>query len=118
MQMRVVNFGIMALFLCTPFADVWAADLPAGHPPIDHAQKAIQPSHNGEVVEAVPAAEYVYLRVKGSGGDEWLAALASDLKPGTKIRWNDGLVMRDFTSKTLNRTFASVRFVEIVERAD
>ncbi len=108
---------LLALSLATPVAQ--AADLPAGHPPIGGATSntPVPPTHSGEVLEAIPAAGYVYLHVKGPEGDEWLAAPAADLKPGTKINWNDGMMMQNFASKTLNRTFPSIRFVETVERA-
>jgi hypothetical protein len=104
-----------ALTLAAPVSQ--AADLPANHPPMEGSRQLTPPSHSGEVLEAIPAAGYVYLHVKGPEGDEWLAAPAADLKPGTKVNWNDGMMMQNFTSKTLNRTFASIRFVETVERA-
>ena len=115
--MRLLSFAAIAV-LATFSAQAIAADLPPGHPPLDAASRqATPPSHSGEVKEAIPAAGYVYLHVNGPEGDEWLAAPASDFKPGAKINWNDGMVMQNFTSKTLNRTFPQIRFVETVERS-
>ncbi len=109
----------LAVVLAAPMAGAGAADLPPGHPPMDQATTtAAKPTHSGVVLEAIPAAGYIYLHVKGSDGEEWLAGPAADLKPGTKIRWNEGMVMRNFTSKTLKRTFATIRFVEVVEPAE
>jgi hypothetical protein len=110
--------AVLALFIAAPTAVSLAADLPSGHPPLDQSRQATAPTHLGQVVEALPAAGYVYLHVKGAEGDEWLAAPAADFKPGAKVRWNDGTAMQNFTSKALNRTFATIRFVEVVERAD
>ncbi len=107
----------VTLSLAAPMAASQAGDLPAGHPPLDQNRQSTPPSHSGEVVEAIPVASYIYLHVKGADGDEWLAAPATDLQPGAKIRWNDGAIMHNFTSKTLNRTFETIRFVEVVERA-
>ncbi len=116
--MRVLSVYIgLSVFLASSSMPVFAADLPAGHPPIDQSQQQPVANHSGEVTEATPAAEYIYLHVKGSDGEEWLATMKSDIKPGTKIKWNDGFVMRNFNSKTLNRTFESVRFVEVAEPA-
>lgn len=116
--MRLTRLAVLAaLTAVAPAAVSFAADMPAGHPPIEGTRQITPPSHSGEVQEAIPAAGYIYLHVTGTEGDEWLAAPATDLKPGAKINWNDGMVMRDFTSKTLNRTFATIRFVEIVEPA-
>jgi len=116
--MRISLVAVLfALTLAAPLSQ--AADLPAGHPPIGETttKAPTPPSHSGEVLEAIPAAGYVYLHVKGPEGDEWLAAPAADLKPGTKINWNDGMMMQNFTSKTLNRTFPAIRFVEVAEPA-
>ncbi len=116
--MRITLVSVL-FALTIAAAPTQAADLPPGHPPLDGSttKAPTPPSHSGEVLEAIPAAGYVYLHVKGPEGDEWLAAPASDLKPGTKINWNDGMMMQNFTSKTLNRTFPLIRFVEIAERA-
>ena len=107
----------LSLVLCIPAMMASAADMPAGHPPIDSPRQIAAPSHSGVVMEAIPAAGYIYLRVKGAEGEEWLAAPLADFKPGAKVVWNDGMMMQNFASKTLNRTFASIRFVEFVEPA-
>ena len=75
------------------------------------------PSHSGTVTETIPVPSYVYVHVKGAEGEEWLAAPSAEVKVGAKVNWNDGLVMKGFVSKTLNRTFDSIRFVEILEVA-
>jgi hypothetical protein len=93
-----------------------AADLPPGHPPISDGRTLV-PTHSGTVLDVLQAAGYVYLRVKGPEGEEWLAATAQPIQPKAEVRWNDGSVMRGFTSKTLSRTFEAVRFVEVLETA-
>ncbi len=117
--MRITSLAAaVALSLVASAAVASAADLPAGHPALGQLSKEVTVNHTGTVLEALPAAGYVYLHVKGADGDEWLAATAVAVKPGAKIRWNDGMIMKNFTSKTLKRTFASVRFVEVVEPAE
>ena len=114
--MRITSLAAaLALCLTAPVAVALAADLPPGHPAVTPGTKTVAVNHSGTVLEAIPAAGYVYLHVKGADGDEWLAATAVDVKPGAKVRWNDGMVMKNFTSKTLKRTFPAVRFVEVLE---
>ena len=116
--MRITSFAVaFALCFSASVAVSLAADLPPGHPKVGQGTKTVAVNHSGTVLEAIPAAGYVYLHVKGADGDEWLAATSIDVKPGAKVRWNDGMVMKNFTSKTLKRTFASVRFVEVLEPA-
>jgi hypothetical protein len=88
--------------------------LPAGHPPI--GQSAPAPAiHTGTVLETIPASNYVYIHVNGDAGDQWLAAPATELKNGAAIRWPEGMLMANFFSKTLNRTFEKVYFIGSVE---
>jgi len=117
MRCTYVISGIAALMLATISA-VSAADLPAGHPPLDQARQATPATHSGEVLETLPASSYLYIRVKGAEGEEWLAAMSVDVKVGNKIKWNDGSIQRNFSSPSLNRKFESVRFVEVIEKAD
>lgn len=65
----------------------------------------------GTVAEVINADRYVYLRVKGEKGEEWIAAAAAPFTVGQKISFSDGVMMSNFQSKTLNRTFESIRFV-------
>jgi hypothetical protein len=110
---------IAAVLLILIPASVLAADLPAGHPPIDSQAPTAESeaTHSGSVLEALPAGSYVYVRVKGDNGEEWLAGPATDLKVGSKVQWNDGHEMTNFTSPSMKRTFDKVRFVEILKVA-
>ena len=92
-----------------------AADMPATHPPMESAKPGAPGKHSGKVLEALPVAGYVYLRVTGAEGEEWLAAPSADIKPGATVRWGDGMVMQNYESKSLKRSFKSVRFLESVD---
>ncbi len=93
--------------------------MPPGHPAIGqgqgHGTAKAEMNHSGTVEEVLSANPYVYIRVKEGSDDKWLAAPAIDLKPGAAIRWPDGMPMKNFFSKTLQRNFESVDFVEAVE---
>jgi hypothetical protein len=91
-----------------------AQTLPAGHPPLGGAAAAPAITHHGTVLETIDVAPYVYIHVKAESGDEWLAAPAMPLAKGAAINWPDGLAMTNFHSKTLDRTFDKVTFVNTV----
>lgn len=88
--------------------------MPAGHPPIGQGSVS-NTIHTGTVIETIPASNYVYIHVNGDAGDQWLAAPATELKNGAKIRWPEGMLMANFHSKTLNRDFDKVYFIGGVE---
>jgi hypothetical protein len=79
------------------------------------ARTAVTLANSGEVLETIPALQYSYIHVKTAGGDEWIAASQGDYKPGQQIQYSNGIMLSNFHSKTLNRTFASIRFVSRVE---
>ncbi len=70
--------------------------------------------NTGVVLSTDAAAGYSYIRVKVDSNEVWLASTQADVKPGDTISWGDYAVMRDFTSKTLNRTFPVILFVSKV----
>lgn len=64
----------------------------------------------GTVKETMDASGYTYLLVAQEGGDVWVAIPETPVKVGEAITYFAGMEMRDFNSKTLNRTFASIIF--------
>jgi hypothetical protein len=96
-----------------------AQSLPAGHPPMaaQGESKGVtdaQLPQKAKVLSTIDAAPYVYLEVTQNKKTVWLAANAVPVKKGDVIRFDDGMVMTNFHSKTLNRTFPSVTFVNRV----
>ncbi len=96
-----------------------AQQLPSGHPSVNPsaASKAApeaQLPQKGKVVSAIAAPPYVYIEAMQDKKTVWLAANAVPVKKGDVIRFDNGMVMSNFHSKTLNRTFPSVLFVNQV----
>ena len=75
---------------------------------------AAQLPQKATVISSIAAAPYVYIEVSQNKKILWLAANALPLKKGDVIRFDHGMVMNNFHSKTLNRTFPSVLFVNQV----
>ncbi|MCB1914787.1 MAG: hypothetical protein KDG52_03590 [Rhodocyclaceae bacterium] len=106
------------------FATSAAAAPPPGHPAPDDALRLMRPSgepqqaplhRSGRVVQHMDANQYTYIQVDENGRQTWLAAPRTPIVDGSRIRFPDGVVMRDFYSKLLKRSFGAVIFVRGVE---
>ena len=71
--------------------------------------------HAGKVLEVMESAGYSYIRVEDQGQSIWLAAPSTKLTTGQSIRWSSGSPMRNFSSKSLDRTFDIIYFVGSVQ---
>ena len=106
--------AISALLALTVFSSATvAADAPstkqsAGAMTI--AASAQMP-HKGKVVSSIDASIYTYIEVSEGGKNIWLAAPTVAVKKGDTVGYDDGAVMSNFFSKSLNRTFETVIFV-------
>lgn len=73
--------------------------------------RAETPTYAGEVVSAIDANEYTYIEVRNQDGTRWIAGPRIALSRGDTVRFDDGVVMKEFHSKLLRRTFPAVMFV-------
>jgi membrane protein implicated in regulation of membrane protease activity len=65
----------------------------------------------GQVQEVIDGGAYTYLRIRTkSSGDVWAATLPTKLQKGASVVIADAMLMTDFHSKALNRTFAEIVF--------
>lgn len=64
----------------------------------------------GPVLEKLDAAPYSYLRVKTTQGEVWAAVPQSPVAKGESVRVYNPMLMTDFESKSLKRTFKEVYF--------
>ncbi len=65
---------------------------------------------SGKVTETMNAGGYTYLLVDDGTAQTWLAVLKTNVAVGQEISYYDGMVMQNFESKTLGRTFDSIIF--------
>ena len=96
-----------------------AADDHAGH---DHAAEApaAMPASNafisGAIVETMNSGGYSYALLDTGDNRVWVAGpQVAGLEVGMKVSTPDGMEMRDFQAKSLDRTFASIFFVGAIE---
>jgi hypothetical protein len=104
-------------------ADTAKPALPPGHPPMtqqpstQQGQSAMQqPSSQGagqgKVLNVTHAAGYTYMEIDtGDGKSTWIAANAMRVKEGDTVQWQDAMLMQNFTSKSLHKTFDKILFV-------
>ena len=108
---------LLALAIFSSLA--FAQPLPAGHPPMATKSDGkgvpdAQLPQKAKVLSTIDAAQYTYIEVTQNKKTLWLAGTKVAVKKGDVIRFDDGMVMTNFESKTLKRTFPSVTFVNRV----
>ena len=72
---------------------------------------ASQLPNAGVVRDVVHTTAYSYINVESENGPTWLAGPRTDVLPGMRIRYSQGVLMTGFFSKELQRTFPEVIFV-------
>jgi hypothetical protein len=93
--------------------------LPPGHPPINSegqttmpaATSKVEQTQKATVVSAIDIPQFTYIEIKQDNKTRWLAAKTIAVKKGDVIQFDHGETVTNFNSKTLNRTFASITFV-------
>lgn len=94
------------------------APVPPAHR-TEAAAKAAPEKLGGTVEEFMNASSYTYVKVKpASGPAQWAAVLTVEgIAKGDQIGIAEQVVMNNFTSKTLNRTFDSIMFGNVVRHS-
>jgi len=97
--------------------------VPAGHPPIGQQPSSPQ-AHlpamdtgeangstiSGKVVETMNSGGYTYIDLEKDGKKTWVAVPTTQVTVGQELVLMNGMEMKDFPSKSLNRTFDSIIF--------
>lgn len=103
--------------------------MPAGHPPVKpkgHPPAtgmtvpliptgSAAPTVSGTVTETMNAGRYTYVNVKSGTTNIWAAAPQFQVKAGAAVNVPTGMPMRDFHSRTLNRTFKLIYFAARID---
>ncbi|HEX8874253.1 MAG TPA: NrfJ-related protein [Nitrosospira sp.] len=67
--------------------------------------------NEGKVLATLDAPGYTYMELASKEKRFWIAAPTTRVKIGDRVRFDQSLVMKNFNSKTLNRTFDQIIFV-------
>lgn len=121
--MRMLSVASAVLVLssvvaCTPTppasATATAASAPA--PAAAPAMARAANGYTGSIAETMDSGGYTYAKLKGATGEVWVAAPVFDAKVGETVSVSLDMPMANFQSKTLNRTFEMLYFVQEVAR--
>lgn len=67
--------------------------------------------HQGIVIQHIQVGEYSYIEVQDKDSRIWIAAPQTSLDKGNRVKFDDGARQKDFYSRSLNRTFPEIMFV-------
>lgn len=67
-------------------------------------------SLTGEVLEVTDVESYTYLRLKVKDGETWVAVSTAPVKKGDHVTIENTMVMNNFRSKSLKKTFKTIVF--------
>lgn len=70
-----------------------------------------QQGHKGLVLQTFQVEGYTYMEIKDGNVTKWIACPTLDVKKGDIVETSFGMLMPDFESKSLNRTFKEIYFV-------
>jgi hypothetical protein len=90
-------------------APAMAAPLPAV-PPAPDRQAAAGMVVTGKVLETMDSGGYTYVRIAAANREQWAAVQEAKVAVGDTVTVSNAMVMRDFESKTLGRTFDEILF--------
>jgi hypothetical protein len=108
MMKTLVTLLALFVFAGTAIAAETAAPAPK-------AATASKYPNQGKVLEVMDASIYTYMQVTSDKGPVWLAASKIKVAKGATIGYPNGAVMNGFYSKSLNRTFDSIIFLDKIE---
>jgi hypothetical protein len=100
----LLMFTIVSMFVLTSCSKEEETPLPAGY-------------HKVEVEDKIDASNYTYLQVSENGNEYWIAVPQMKVEDGEVLYFSKSMEMKNFRSKTLNRTFESVLFVDDISRS-
>jgi hypothetical protein len=67
-------------------------------------------ANSGKIIETMNSGGYTYILVDAGTAKTWVALPETSVKVGDTVHYTEGMLMQNFHSKTLNRTFASLVF--------
>ncbi|MCW9000516.1 MAG: hypothetical protein OQK04_17530 [Kangiellaceae bacterium] len=69
-----------------------------------------------EVVETMNGGGYTFIKANENGNELWMAVREMPVEVGDVLYFGGGMVMNNFESKSVNKTFSSILFVDSVSK--
>lgn len=73
-------------------------------------------SRTGMVLETMDSGGYTYIRLDQQGQEVWLAGTPITVSKGELVTYSGEMMMQDFESKSLDRTFPTILFVSGIQK--
>jgi hypothetical protein len=110
-----LTFIVFCSVAAVSFAEPNTPNVPAGHPKIEYPAQSTTHQQSepisGKVLQVLNSGGYSYIYLqKGNGEKIWIAVTQTRAKEGDRMSFKEGLVMKNFESKTLKRTFDTIVF--------
>ncbi len=100
---------LIAVFVMICSSVAWSAEK-AAPLPAAKAAPAATTVLKGEILEVKDVEGYTYLRLKTADGEMWAAVSTAKVKKGEKVTIENVMMMSNFESKALKKTFPSIVF--------
>lgn len=114
-----LTLALLALVLSSPGFAVSAGDNTQGFQAArQYTSEALGEKNegfSGKVTEVIDVQNYTYVQFASGKDKLWLATQKTPVKKGDVVSFADGQSMHKFHSKTLNRTFDEIYFVNSIE---
>lgn len=110
--MKISFLPLLALIGCLLFAFTEAMAL---HHEPQNSEKSGLPNNEGKVLTIIDTTGYTYMELENGTNKFWIAAPTTQVNKGDHIRFSEEMVMTNYTSKTLNRTFSTLIFVSSIQ---
>jgi hypothetical protein len=94
---------LLAICMIVVSSFAWAAE---GNAPPPSAGNAVE----GKVLEVKNVDNFTYLRLMTNAGETWAALVNAQVKKGDTVTIENAVVMQNFESKSLKRTFKTILF--------
>jgi hypothetical protein len=110
--------AVLALIALVVSTTAFAAEPATPAKPHAGMRPELKLTQTAKVLSTLKAPPYTYIEASQGKNTIWLASNAIAVKAGDVIRFDEGMVMNDFYSKSLKRTFPSILFVNKVVVGD
>ena len=109
-KLFTVIFSVLVLFSCKD---------KEGYSKIQNKQVQAKPTiHKIVVNETLDGGNYTYINVDEKGNKYWMAIPNTQVNVGETYYYDGGMVMKDFESKELARTFDFITFTEGIRKSE
>jgi hypothetical protein len=91
------------------------AAMPPGHGGSGSIPASTELVNSGKVLDVLDTDMYTYLQVTSEKGPMWIAVYKTEVAKGANVKFSNGVMMSKFTSKSLNRTFDQIVFIDTLK---